>query len=82
MSDRVRTRDGDWYVATKPADWASAIAACQTQVQAREARMREWEREHHPGCYPDAAYWGAYRAEKALLPVDYPMPYDHVMFGR
>jgi len=81
MLTRIPT-DAGFYVRTPDAEWPQAIARMQAAVTARAARMAEWERANHPGTYPDAAYWARYAAEKATIPVDYPMPWGHVMFGR
>jgi hypothetical protein len=77
---RVRTPDGDWYVATSSANWAKAIALSNIAAHARQARMEAWEKANHPGGYPDAAYWQAYNAEKYRIPINWPMPEGHVMF--
>ncbi len=77
QSIRVRTREGDWYVATSQKNWKRAFKRMREQVEAREARMAAWEAERDRTA-PD--YWAAYRAEKAKTPVSYPMPEGHVMF--
>ncbi len=74
---RTRTRDGDWYVATSQKNWKCAFERMREQVQAREARMNDWEAGRDRQA-PD--YWEAYRAEKYRTPVSYPMPEGHVIF--
>lgn len=83
MSKRIATKDGDWYVATESKDWDKAYAKMDEQVQERKERMNSWEfAQRVSGSFgTECEYWEAYRAEKYRIPVEYPMPVGHVIFG-
>ncbi len=81
-SKRIRTPEGDWYVATSEKDWGKAIARSHAACRRRHKRMAAWEAKHHPGCYPPASYWDAYNAEKYRIAIEWPMPEGHVIFQR
>lgn len=73
----------NFYVQTPDALWSIMIDRMRQQVTARDVAMSAWEKERDEKQgrrYPDEAYWTAYYTKKARHRVDYPMPWEHVMF--
>lgn len=77
---KIRTRDGDWYVATSAKDWSDACERANRAAREREQRMQAWEQANPTNGYPPASYWEAYRAEKYRIAIEWPIPAGHVMF--
>jgi hypothetical protein len=82
IMQRLRTPSGDWYVETPDREWPAAIARMKRAVEARDKRMRSWEKTQPDGARFEPGYWERYSAAKAADPIDYPMPAGHVMFAR
>lgn len=81
MGKRIPARDGDWFVQTPDQEWSKAIARMKAAVARRDKRLRAWEAKQPPGAVHSPGYWDRYRAEKCRIPIGYPMPHGHVMFG-
>lgn len=77
---RVKTTDGDWYMATDSASWDKAFNRMQRSTERRHARMARWEAKQPAGARFEPGYWEHYRREKYRTPIEYPMPVGHIMF--
>lgn len=77
----ARGHGHDWFVATSDDDWKEANKRMKRDVERRAKRMSAWEAKQTTP-RTDGDYWDRYEREKYKIPIDYPMPIDHVCFGR